>query len=331
MSFKKENRLFLQIIYIVDNFKERVIFMQKIMTVKEWLFALGIYPSLEAIEKFSLFFEMIESSARVKYPKEDLPPSLFKSGKIKKLSQKKKASFTSFLEKLDVAKEMAKYEKQGIKWVTILSEDYPFTLKQIFSPPIVLFYKGNFELIKKHTWLGVVGARACTEYGLEATEHILQPLIKKSEKEIGVVSGLAKGIDTKAHQVTLDASGSTIGVIGTGLDRYYPFENRTLQRKMIEKQLVVSEYPIGAKPLKFHFPERNRIIAGLSRGILVVEAKKRSGSLITAYNALDEGRDVFAVPGSIFEQTTDGCHRLIQLGGILTKESEDILKEWMYI
>src|SRR5699024_12102616 len=156
-------------------------------------------------------------------------------------------------------------------------------------------------------------------------------LILKADKEIGIVSGLAKGIDTKAHQVTLKATGHTIGVIGTGLDRYYPFENRTLQRKMVEEHLVVSDYTMGSKPLKFHFPERNRIIAGLSRGILVVEAKKRSGSLITAYNALDESRDVFAVPGSIFDQTTEGCHRLIQLGGILTKNSDDILKEWMYI
>lgn len=301
------------------------------MTVKEWLFALGIYPSLQAIEKFSLFFEMVESSAKMKYPEEVLPPSLFKSGKIKKLSQKKKASFTSFLETLDIPKEMKNYEEQGIQWVTILSADYPFALKQIFSPPVVLFWKGNFDLIKNHTWLGVVGARACTSYGLEATEHILNSLILKTNKEIGVVSGLAKGIDTKAHQVALDANGSTIGVIGTGLDRYYPFENRTLQRKMGEEHLIVSEYPIGSKPLKFHFPERNRIIAGLSRGILVIEAKKRSGSLITAYNALDESRDVFAVPGSIFDHTTEGCHRLIQLGGILTKNSDDILKEWMYI
>lgn len=305
--------------------------MQKFMTVKEWLFALGIYPSLQAIEKFSLFFEMVESSAKTKHPEENLPPSLFKSGKIKKLSQKKKASFTSFLETLDLSKEMKKYEEQGIRWVTILSENYPFTLKQIFSPPVVLFFKGNYELIGKHTWLGVVGARSCTNYGLEATEHILDSLILKTDKEIGVISGLAKGIDTKAHQVTLNAAGSTIGVIGTGLDRYYPFENRMLQRKMIEEHLVVSEYPIRSKPLKFHFPERNRIIAGLSRGILVIEAKKRSGSLITAYNALDESRDVFAVPGSIFDQTTEGCHRLIQLGGILTKNSDDILKEWMYI
>lgn len=305
--------------------------MQNIVTVKEWLFALGTYPSLQAIEKYSLFFEMVESSAKIKHPNEDLPPSLFTSGKIKKLSQKKKASFTSFLKKLDVSKEIINYEEDGIKWVTILSDDYPFSLKQIFAPPVVLFYKGDLRLIEKHTWLGVVGARACTNYGLDATKHILEPLLLETKKEIGIVSGLAKGIDTKAHQVAIEADGSTIGVIGTGLDRYYPFENRSLQRKMAKDHLVLSEYPRGSKPLKFHFPERNRIIAGLSRGILVVEAKKRSGSLITAYNALDESRDVFAVPSSIFNTTSEGCHRLIQLGGILTKNSEDILKEWMYI
>lgn len=306
-------------------------FMQNVVTVKEWLFALGVYPSLQAIEKYSLFIEMIESSAKNKNPHKDALPSVFESKKLKKLSQKKKASFTSFLENLNLSKEMSKYDKAGIKWTTILSEDYPFLLKQIFAPPVILFYKGDFKCIEQHTWLGVVGARACTNYGLEATKHLLEPLILETKQEIGVISGLAKGIDTKAHQTAMGVGGRTIGVIGTGLDRYYPYENRSLQQEMAENQLVISEYPIGSKPLKFRFPERNRIIAGLSRGVLVVEAKKRSGSLITAYNALDEDRDIFAVPGSLFSANSEGCHRLIQLGGILTKNSEDILKEWMYI
>lgn len=305
--------------------------MQNVVTVKEWLFALGVYPSLQAIEKYSLFVEMVEASAKNHYPNEDALPSVFKSGKLKKLSQKKKASFTSFLETLNLSKEMSKYEKAGIKWITILSDDYPFLLKQIFAPPIVLFYKGDFECIEQHTWLGVVGARACTNYGLEATKHLLEPLIPKTKQEIGIISGLAKGIDTKAHQIAIEVGGRTIGVTGTGLDRYYPYENRSLQQEMSKKHLVISEYPMGSKPLKFRFPERNRIIAGLSQGILVIEAKKRSGSLITAYNALDEDRDVFAVPGSLFDANSEGCHRLIQLGGILTKNSEDILREWMYI
>ena len=142
---------------------------------------------------------------------------------------------------------------------------------------------------------------------------------------------MAKGIDTEAHIQALKSNGKTVGVIGSGLNVFYPYKNRSLQELLSEEQLVISEYPMGASPLKFHFPERNRIIAGLSRGVLVIEAKKRSGSLITAYNALDEDRDVFAVPGSIFEENREGNHRLIQLGAVLTTNSEDILKEWYII
>lgn len=305
--------------------------MEKERTMDEWMFALAIYPSFNALDRYMLFLEMIE-----KYSEQTEAASIIHALKntpkqIKKLSHKKKASFARFLGEINLQKEMENYRLMDIAWVSIYDADYPLLLREIYAPPIVLFYQGDLAILEKHVCLAVVGARAATDYGLEAVAEIIPNLLNDSNREIAIVSGLAKGIDTKAHEVTLKAKGCTIGVVGAGLDRIYPRNNKKLQERMAKEQLVLSEYPLGAKPLKFHFPERNRIIAGLSRGILVVEAKKRSGSLITAYNGLDENRDIFALPGSIFEANSEGCHKLIQLGAKLTRTSEDILEEWSLI
>ena len=301
--------------------------MIKNLTIDEIMFAIGVYPSLQATEKYSLFVELVADH----FEEETNIKELAQANSIKKLSLKKKAFFLSFLKELSIEKEMVRYKESNIQWIHLLSAEYPEPLKQIYAPPVVLFYKGKVEWLKQKTWLGVVGARDYTTYGKEVVEHVLKEVIFQSKKEIAIVSGLAKGIDTEAHIYSLQNEGQTVGVIGTGLDVFYPYKNRALQEFLSKEHLVISEYPMDAKPLKFHFPERNRIIAGLSRGVLVVEAKKRSGSLITAYNALDEGRDVFAVPGSVFEENRMGNHRLIQLGAILTQNGEDILKEWFYI
>lgn len=305
--------------------------MIKERTMDEWLFALAIYPSFNALERYLLFLEMIEQ-----YSKQTQTTSLMKTFKnntieIKRLSQKKKASFACFLAELNIRQEQEKYRKQGVKWTAIYEDTYPRLLREIYAPPVILFYQGDMEVLVDHICLAVVGARVATDYGLEAVEKMIPTLLKDTKQPIAIVSGLAKGIDTKAHEVTLEAKGHTIGVIGAGLDQFYPRKNKDLQQRMAKEQLVLSEYPLGAKPQKFRFPERNRIIAGLSRGIFVVEAKKRSGSLITAYNGLDENRDIFALPGSIFEKNNEGCHRLIQLGAKLTRESTDILEEWSLI
>jgi len=301
--------------------------MIKDLSIDEIMFAIGVYPSLQATEKYSLFVELV-----VDHFKEEIDEKvLVQANNIKKLSMKKKAFFLSFLKDLSIEKEMTRYKENNIEWIHLLSAEYPDPLKQIYAPPVVLFYKGQIEWLKQKTWLGVVGARADTSYGKEVVAHIVKDIIHQSKQEIAIVSGLAKGIDTEAHVHSLKNKGQTVGVIGTGLDVFYPYANRALQEFLSAEHLVITEYPMGSKPLKFHFPERNRIIAGLSRGVLVVEAKKRSGSLITAYNALDEGRDVFAVPGSIFEENRAGNHRLIQLGAILTQDSGDILKEWFFI
>lgn len=300
--------------------------LKKEIKLDELLFSIGIYPDLQAIDKFYLCTELLKeyfSDVDIGFLTD------FKA--LKKLSPEKKASFLAFYEQLDIKEQMDQYQLKGIQWTHLLSTKYPDRLKTIYAPPIVLFYKGNIEQLNQKTWLGVVGSRDFTSYGKQAVEYILETLFEKSKGQIGIVSGLAKGIDTEAHIVTIKNNESTVGVIGTGLEQYYPKANQSLQQLMSDKHLVLSEYPIGAKPLKFHFPERNRIIAGLSRGILVIESKKRSGSLITAYNALDESRDVFAVPGSIFEEPRMGNHRLIQLGAILTQSGEDILREWFII
>lgn len=300
--------------------------MEKGLTAKQLLFSIGVYEALQAADKFSLLIELVEEYVDI-----DKIPPILQSRKSKQLSSKKKASFLSFLETLDIEAEMNQYKKANVQWVDFFSEAYPDTLKEIYAPPVVLFYQGNIQWLKQMTWLGVVGAREYSTYGQQVVEYLLSDLHIKANGQIGIVSGLAKGIDTQAHVETIKNKGKTVGVIGSGLDSYYPYNNRALQQLMSQHHLVLSEYPVGAKPLKHHFPERNRIIAGLSRGVLVIESKKRSGSLITAYNALDEGRDVFAVPGSIFEDAREGNHRLIQLGAVLTKSSEDILKEWFII
>ncbi|EXJ22597.1 Rossmann fold nucleotide-binding protein Smf possibly involved in DNA uptake [Alkalibacterium sp. AK22] len=208
--------------------------------------------------------------------------------------------------------------------LTILSASYPEALRQSFEPPLVLFYKGDISLVHMPL-IAVVGARFHTPYAFAALKHLLSPLI---ENGVGVVSGLARGVDALAHQLVIERGGKTVGVIGTGLDQYYPSSSRSLQISMQSSQLVLSEYPLATRPQRHHFPQRNRIIAGLARGTLVIEAKNKSGSLITARMALDEGRDVFAVPGSIFSPLSKGCNTLIQAGAIPCTSGEDILAQW---
>lgn len=207
--------------------------------------------------------------------------------------------------------------------VSILDEDYPLELKSSYNPPVLLFYQGNLELLSKPK-LAVVGARKCSDTGTKSVQKLIQEL----GNQFVIVSGLARGIDTSAHVAALKNGGSTIGVIGTGLDIYYPKENKALQDYMATNQLVLSEYGPGEQPLKYHFPERNRIISALSMGVMVVEAKLRSGSLITCERAMEEGREVFAVPGNILDGKSDGCHHLIQEGAKCVASGMDILSEF---
>lgn len=253
------------------------------------------------------------------------------------LRRKLMASSKAAFKKMDQIKERLKKEplitlreqtlKAGIKICTILDPDYPFELREIYQPPVVIYYQGNWTLTQGRK-LGVVGSRTASEYGRLVLKKMIPELVCK---EVTTISGLAKGIDQEVHIQTLKAGGKTVSVIGTGLDYFYPLENRILQEKLMREQLVLSEYPIKTGPQRYHFPLRNRIIAGLSQGTLVVEAKERSGSLITANVALQENREVFAIPGSVLESDYAGTNQLIQAGAKLVTNASDIFSEMAYL
>ncbi|MGL4481105.1 DNA-processing protein DprA [Lactococcus garvieae] len=207
---------------------------------------------------------------------------------------------------------------------SILDDIYPEWLKEMYNPPTLLFYQGNLKFLN-FPKLGFVGSR---EMSKEAPK-ITYKLIEELKQSFVIVSGLARGVDTSSHVAAIKQQTPTIAVIGNGLDISYPKENRKLQEYLATHELVLSEYLVGEPPLKFHFPERNRIIAGLSRGIVVVEAKQRSGSLITSRYALEGNREVFAVPGDILNRNASGCNQLIQQGAAkLITHGQDILDEF---
>ena len=206
---------------------------------------------------------------------------------------------------------------------SILDDIYPWDLSEIYNPPALFFYQGNIDLLELPK-VAVVGSRDSSKLGNQS----VQKIIKELNNELIIVSGLARGIDTAAHMAALQNGGRTIAVIGTGLDVFYPKANKKLQSYIGKNHLVLSEYGPGEQPLKFHFPERNRIIAGLCRGVIVAEAKMRSGSLITCERAMEEGRDVFAIPGSILDGKSDGCHHLIQEGAKCIMSGSDVLSEF---
>lgn len=224
----------------------------------------------------------------------------------------------------NIYKQILEYEKNDIKVITIFDQNYPSLLKEIYQPPWVLFVKGDVSLLDKQPKLAVVGSRQATQYGKNAIRLMFPPLV---EKGLVIVSGLANGIDTLAHECAIKNGGNTIAVIAGGLYHIYPKENAVLASEMMKTQLVISEYPPDTKPLRWHFPARNRIISGMSNGTFIIEAKRKSGSLITANYAVNEGREVFSLPGSIFNPNSLGTNDLIKQGAKLVMSSEDILEE----
>lgn len=208
--------------------------------------------------------------------------------------------------------------------VTLVDPDYPPLLKEIIDPPLALHVRGDRSLLARHA-IAIVGSRRASPYAVNAAKHLAAPLA--SEAMLVIVSGLARGVDTAAHEAALDAGGGTIAVLGTGIDVVYPKSNRALFRRIEKEGLIVSEFPPGTPPLSQNFPIRNRIISGLSLGTVIVEATGRSGSLITARTAAEQGREVFAVPGSIFSAGTEGTHRLIQYGAKLVHDVNDVIEE----
>jgi len=208
--------------------------------------------------------------------------------------------------------------------VALGDQRYPSLLLETPDPPLVLFVQGRAESLARTPALAVVGSRNPTPQGAEHARRFSRAL---AEAGLTVISGLALGVDAEAHAGALDAGGITLACVGTGLDRVYPARHRDLAHRMAADGAIVSEYPLGTPPLAAHFPQRNRIIAGLSQGTLVVEAALQSGSLITARLAADMGREVFAIPGSIHSPQSRGCHALIRQGAKLVESVDDILEE----
>lgn len=228
--------------------------------------------------------------------------------------------------KEEYRKNLEKYqwymEEQNIQIVTIQDKRYPYRLKQIYDPPIVLFVKGNIEILSQRA-IAMVGCRNCSEYGKRVAIDLAGAL---SKKEISIISGLAQGIDTYSHMGCLKQKGKTIAVVGNGLDMVYPPSNQKLAQEIIRQGgCMVSEYIVGTKPVKMNFPARNRIISGLSQGVVVVEAKKKSGTLITVDFALEQGKEVYVVPGNITSCNSEGTNELIKQGATLVTNVEDII------
>jgi DNA processing protein len=233
------------------------------------------------------------------------------------------SSLKRFGWKGQVAKELRCVERAGARIVTWNEDEYPPGLKQIYDPPPLLYVRGKL-ILKDRTAVAVVGSRYPTTYGQMYAERIAMGL---SRRGVTVISGLARGVDSAAHRSALAAGGRTIGVLGCGIDITYPPENGRLVDEMAANGAVISEFPLGTPPDRDHFPIRNRVISGISLGVVVVEATLRSGSLITARFALEHGREVFAVPGNADSARSAGTNRLIRQGAKLVTGVEDILEE----
>lgn len=209
---------------------------------------------------------------------------------------------------------------------TIDDEIYPESLKNICDPPQKIYYRGNLDLLRSDRLIAIVGTRRNTAYGKLCCENIVKKLI---DADVTIVSGFAMGIDTISHKTCIDNNGKTIAVIASGLDIVYPASNLKLWKEIEKKGLILSEYNYGTKPFRSNFPKRNRIIAGLSKATVIIESKEKGGSLITANMALEEGRDIFAVPGNIFSENSKGSNSLIRDSKAkLLLSADEILEEY---
>jgi len=247
------------------------------------------------------------------------PSELIRAGLDKKVVR----AIVSWRPRVALDAEMEKLEHQNVQVFTWHDSGYPSRLKEIHDYPPVLYVRGT--LLAEDEWcLAVVGTRRATAYGRQVTEEIVADL---AASRITIVSGLARGIDSIAHRSAINAGGRSIAVFACGLDTVYPSENNDLAQRMVQQGAVVSEHPLGTKPKPEYFPRRNRIISGISLGVLVIEAGVTSGALITANMALEQNREVLSVPGSIYSPASRGTNRLIQEGAKLVRDYRDILEE----
>jgi DNA processing protein len=265
----------------------------------------SLWKIMDAFGSFQNFFEADRKTLYASFLKPEI---------IDNLLEKRKSSPEALMEE---------YRSLNIEIVTWDESLYPYNLKNISNPPVILYYRGDIE-VAGQICLAVVGSRAASVYGRNVARKLAREL---AEAGIVIVSGMARGIDSEAHQGALEA-GKTIAVLGSALNVIYPPENRKLFQEIITSGAVISEFPLHTHPEPANFPLRNRIISGLCRGVIVVEGKEKSGALITADFALEQGRDVFAVPGPINSKTSAGPNNLIKQGAILVTGIEDILEEY---
>lgn len=224
---------------------------------------------------------------------------------------------------VDVEDEWRRVRQAGIQVVTLLDDDYPANLRHIDTPPPLLYVRGSLQ--PHDLWaVAIVGTRRATTYGREVAHTLASEL---AQSGVTIVSGLALGIDTVAHKAALEQGARTLAVLGSGVDQIYPPANRGLAQKIMEQGALISEFPLGTQPDANNFPPRNRVISGLSKGTVIAEAGERSGALITARFAAEQGRDVFAVPGSILHPGSAGCNNLIQQGATPLLNAQDVLSQ----
>jgi len=286
------------------------------MDNRDYLIALNAFSGLgpQRIQKLLKHFGSLEKI--FKASQHDLSLCVF-------LPEPVAHALTQFSLDQFLSKEHELLKKHNVAVISFLDEAYPKQLKEISDPPVVLYVKGMPALFQEPA-VAIVGCRRASVYGITTAEKLACDLC---DYNIAVVSGLARGIDTAAHRGALKAHGKTIAVLGNGLASVYPPENKRLFDSMAAQGLIVSEFPMATTPKPFHFPRRNRIISGLSLGIIVVEAAKKSGALITADLALEQGREVFAVPGKVDSVSSQGVHELIKQGAKLVTCIDDIIEE----
>ncbi|MBU0706952.1 DNA-processing protein DprA [Patescibacteria group bacterium] len=243
---------------------------------------------------------------------------LLKSGLSEKLTEK----IIHQRLRLDPSEIVYQLQQDGIKTVFISDQHYPILLKEIYNPPPILYYRG--KLMNIDTVLAIVGTRKPSSFGTRITHDLVSQI---AQKQVVIASGLAYGIDSLAHQATLEVNGCTWAVLGSGLNNIYPSANRKLAQNIIESGgAIISEYPPNMQPLRQNFPARNRLISGLARGTLVIEAPRRSGALITAYFALEQNREIFAVPNDVYQINAKGTNNLIKKGARVVTSVDDVLE-----
>jgi len=242
---------------------------------------------------------------------------------VPRLGPKLCRAITTAKESIDVNAEIERCQTHDISLLTQSQSEFPDALAEIHDPPAVLYTRGSF-LPQDDLAVAIVGTRHATQYGRQVARRLASSLARAG---ITIVSGLARGIDTEAHQATLEAGGRTIAVLGSGLLNIYPSENKQLAEQVVQNGALISEYSTQSKPMRGAFPRRNRIVTGLCQGVIVVEAGDRSGALISARLSMEQGREVFAVPGRVDSRTSRGCHRLIRDGAKLVETADDVLEE----